>query len=123
MVIIDYKDNKKKCEFFVIPGNGQVLLGMPDTAALKIININNDSIEVASMQKEKCNTNIGDAIKPDFRQETHVVKESCTNMDVDLKTTNNVNGSSNNTSINTLASYFLSSPNMEVDKRKSIELT
>ena len=50
-VIIDYKDNKKKCEFFVVPGNGQVLLGMPDTAALNIINLNIDSIEAASIQK------------------------------------------------------------------------
>ena len=45
MVIIDHKDNKKKCEFFVVPRNGQVLLGMPDTTALKIINVNIDSIE------------------------------------------------------------------------------
>ena len=44
MVIIDYKDNKKKCDVFVAPRNGQVLLGMPDTAALKIININIDCI-------------------------------------------------------------------------------
>ena len=36
-VIINYKDNKKKCEFFVVPRNGQVLLGMPDTASLNII--------------------------------------------------------------------------------------
>ena len=51
--IINYKDNKKKCEFFVVPGNGQALLGMPDTAALNIINVNIDSIEVASVQNEK----------------------------------------------------------------------
>ena len=31
VVIIDYKDNKKKCEFFVVPRNGQVLLAMPST--------------------------------------------------------------------------------------------
>ena len=61
MVIIDYKDNKRKCKFFIVPGNGQVLLGMPDTAALNIINVNIDSIEAASMWKENCNTNIGDA--------------------------------------------------------------
>ena len=58
MVIINYKDNKKKCEFFVVPGNGQALLGMPDTAALNIINVNIDSIEAASMQKENYNTNV-----------------------------------------------------------------
>ena len=35
-------NNRRKCEFFVVPGNGQVLLGMPDTAALNIINVNID---------------------------------------------------------------------------------
>ena len=62
-VIINYKDNKKKCEFFVVPKNGQMLLGMPDTAALNIINANIDSIEAASTQKENCNTNISYAKK------------------------------------------------------------
>ena len=122
VLIIDYKDNKRKCGFFVVPGNGQVLLGMPDTAALKIINVNIDSIEVASMQRENCNTNIGDIKKWDTRQETQVANKSCTNMDEDLKITDNIIGYSNNNSTNTLTNYFLSSPNMEVDKRKSIEL-
>ena len=72
---------------------------MPDTAALKIINTNIDSIEAASMWKEDCNTNTGDARESDPRQEAHVVKESCTNVDEDLKVANNVNGFSSNTSI------------------------
>ena len=120
MVIIDYKYNTKKCEFFVVPIKGQALLGMPDTAALQIININIDSIEAPNMWKEECNTNMGDAKELDIRQEAHVVKESCTNLDAALKGDNNVNEFSNNTSKNTLTNYFLSSPNMEVDKRKSI---
>ena len=99
-----------------------MLLGKPDTAALKIININIDSIEAASTWREDCNANIGDAKGLDIRQEAHVAKESCTNMDEDLKVADNVNGSSINNSINTLTNYFLSSPNIEVDKRKSIEL-
>ena len=45
VVTIEYKNNKRKCEFSVVPGNGQVLLGMPDTAAHKIININIDSLD------------------------------------------------------------------------------
>ena len=40
-----YKNNRRKCEFFVVHGNGQALLGMQDTAALNIININIDSLE------------------------------------------------------------------------------
>ena len=96
---------------------------MPDTAALIIINVNIDSIEAAGMQKENCNTNKDDAKKPNIRQETHVAKGNCTNMDEDLKITSNAKGSNNSTSINTLTNYFLSSLNMEIDKRKSIELT
>ena len=43
-------------------------------------------------------------------------------MDENLKTANNVKGSNNNTNINKLTNHFLSSQNMEVDKRKSTEL-
>ena len=62
-----------------------MLLGMPDTAALNIVNINIDSIEAASMWKENCNTNISGAKKTNTKQETHGAKESCTNTDEDLK--------------------------------------
>ena len=37
-VIIEPKCNRKKCQFFVVPGNGQALLGMPDIDAVQIIN-------------------------------------------------------------------------------------
>ena len=54
VVLIKLKNLKKHCIFFVVPGNSQALLGMPDTAALNIINLNIDSIqaEIAS-----CKTN------------------------------------------------------------------
>ena len=100
-----------------------MLLGMPYTAALNIIHVNIDSIEAASMQKENCNTNISDAEKPNTKQETHGVKESCTNTEEDLQDANNITRSNINTNPNTLINYFLSSPNIEVDKMKSIELT
>ena len=52
-----------------------------------------------------------------------MAKMSCTKMYEDLKVASNANGSSSNTSINTLNNYFLPSPNIEVDKRKNIDLT
>ena len=60
MVTINYKKkiNKKKCEFFVVPGNDQALLGMPDTTALNIINVYIDSIEAEGTHRENCNTNM-----------------------------------------------------------------
>ena len=84
---------------------------------LFIINVNIDSIEVEGMQKENCNTNISDAKRSNVKQETHEAKESCTNTDEGLENTNNVNGSNTNT--NTLTNYFLSSPNIEIEKRKN----
>ena len=80
MVTITFKDDIKRCMLFVVPRNSQVLLGMPDTAALKIININIDSIQKA---KEEYNTDIGDAKKSNTRQEAQVVEKSCTNTDAD----------------------------------------
>ena len=71
--MINFKNIKKRCVFFVVPRNGQVLLGMPDTAALKIININIDSIQAA---KEECNTNIGNAEESNTTQEVPVVEKS-----------------------------------------------
>ena len=59
---------KKALHVFVVPGNGQAFLRMPDTAALSVINLNIDSI-----QKEirNCKTN--------RRQEAHAVAEDCAN--------------------------------------------
>ena len=100
-VIISYKNNRKKCEFFVVPGNGQALLGMPDTAALNIINVNIDSIEAEGTQRENCNTNISDAKASNAKQETRGAKESCANTDEGLNNTNNINGCASNTDTNT----------------------
>ena len=40
MATIKFKKFKKKCVFFVVLGNSQALLGMPDMATLSIINLN-----------------------------------------------------------------------------------
>ena len=105
--------------FFVVPRNAQVLLGMQDTAALKIINIKVDSIQAA---KEDCHTNICDTKESNNTHGVHVMEKNCTNMDADSKVDNNVNGYNNITNVNTLINYFLSSPNVEANTRKSIKL-
>ena len=83
--IIVYKNNRRKCEFFIVLGNGQVLLGMPDTAALNIINVNIESIEAENTQRENCNANIGNAKVSNAKQATHGAGENCTNTDDGLK--------------------------------------
>ena len=49
-VQIKFKNIKKRCIFFVVPGNGQALLGMPGTAALNLINLNIDSIQTITAE-------------------------------------------------------------------------
>ena len=73
--------------------------------------------------ERECNTNISDDKTSNVKQETHEAKENCTNTDEDLKNDNNVNGLDSNTNIHTLTIYFLSSSNIEIDIRKSTELT
>ena len=57
-----------------------MLQGMPDTAALKLININVDSIqtEVAEGKTNTCNMR-----ESNIKQETHMVEKGCTNTDAD----------------------------------------
>ena len=113
------QNNRRKCEFFVVLGNGQALFHIPDTAVLNIINVNIDSIEAEDTQRENCNTNISDAKTSNAKQETDGAKECSTNTDDSLKNTNNDNRSAGNTNTNTLRNYFLSSPNIEIDKRSA----
>ena len=108
-VLIKFKNLKN---FFVVLGNGQVLLGMPDTAALNIINLNIDSIQV---EIASCKTN--------REQEMYTVAEGRTNTDagaINKQDTNsqNIQNNSHN-SIN----YFFSSSNVMADKRQSSEMT
>ena len=92
---------------FVAPGNGQVLLRIPDTAALNIINFNIDSIQV---EVAECKTNRG--------QETHTVVEDCTNMDTGVITKQEASGQNNHQNSNKSINYFYSSNNIDADKRK-----
>ena len=104
--------DKRKCKFSVVLGNGQVLLGMPDTAALNIININIDSLEAEDTQRENCNTNIDDAKISNAKQETHGAGKYYTNTDGIFKNTKNNFGYADNTNANTLTNYFLSCPKL-----------
>ena len=111
VVVIKFKNIKKRCEFFVVPGSSQALLGMLDKAALKLININIDSIQ-AEMAEYKTNT----------EQEVHAVKDGCANTDADSKTKQGANGQNDQNNANKPINYFFSSSNVDADKRKSSDL-
>ena len=87
---------------------------MPDTAALKLININIDS------KQAECKTNI--------EKELHVVEKGCANTDADLKTKQGANSQNGHNNANKTINYFFSSSNIDADnidadKRKSSKLT
>ena len=115
MVVIKFKNIKKRCVFFVVPRNSQALLWMPDIAALKLINTNIDSIQTKIVE---CKTNRGNARESDLTQEIHAAGKGCTNMDADSKVKQSVNGQDCNNNVNTITNYFLSSPNVEADKKE-----
>ena len=93
---------------FVVPGNGQVLLRMPDMTAFNIINLKIDSIQVKIAE---CKTNRG--------QETHTVVEGYTNMDAGVITKQDANDQNDQNKSNKSINYFYSPNNIEADKRKS----
>ena len=68
---------------------------MPDTAALKLINVNIDSIQ-AEVAESKTN----------IEQETHAVEESCANMDTESKTKQGANGQGSQNNANKTTNYF-----------------
>ena len=50
--------HQETCQFIVVPGNGQALLGLMDTDVLKLININIDSIDYEVAKNKECHTNM-----------------------------------------------------------------
>ena len=110
-VVIKFKTIKKRCVYFVVPGNGQVLLEMPDTAALKIIILNIDSIQV---EVAECKTNT--------KWEMHVVAKACTNTDRGVKTKQDANDQNSQSNANKSINYLFSSSNVDEDKRKSSDM-
>ena len=95
---------------FVVPGNGQALLGMPDMVVLNIINLNIDSIQ---KDIRECKTNRG--------QEMHADTKECTNKDAHSTAKQDGNGQQHQT--NKLINYFYSSNNTDTDKNKSAAMT
>ena len=111
-VFIKSKNIRKCCTFFVVPGNGQALIGMPDATSLDIIKINIDSIQ-AEMLKGKTNN----------KQEMQTDTDSCTNMRRDAINRQDANIQKDQDMPINPINYFPSSCNIDADKRKSIEMT
>ena len=66
---------------FVAPGNGQALLGMPDTDVLNIININIVSIHAEDVKNKEQYGNMKSVQASNTKQETDRVVSCCGNTD------------------------------------------
>ena len=111
-VIIKFKNLKKQCVIFVVPGNGQMLLGMPDTAAINIINLN-----IYSVQAEIVSG------KTSRGQEMHTIAEGCTNRNTAGVIKQDANGQDGKNKSNKSINYFYSSADAQADKRESGAMT
>ena len=122
-VQIKFKNIMKRCTFFVVPGNRQALLGMPDTVVLNLINLNIDSIETVAAE---CKIN--------KKQETHSGIVACTNTrttkgegtkdsSVSGDNKQDTNGHSHPGNKHKSINYFHLSNNIDADKRSSIAVT
>ena len=79
---VEHRNNNKKCKFFVVPGNGQVILGMSDTDVLNILKININLIgaeDARDSDKQCVNTHTVQGSEP--KQETDRAEKYSRNMD------------------------------------------
>ena len=122
-IIVEHKNNKKKCRFFVVPRNRQALLGMPDTDVLNIIEIDIDSIGTEDARDSKWCASMHTVWEPEPKQETERAEKCYTNMDSILKLRGNNTKPMVKTKSNKTTEYFLSGLTYESNKKKSAEST
>ena len=97
----------------VVAGNSQALLGMPDTAALNIINLNIDSTGRDSKLQNR-------------EQKMQAMAEGCTNMDtgeINKQDANSQNDQNISNNSNKPVDYFFSSSNIRANKKQSSKMT
>ena len=129
-VKIEHNNKQRMCKFFVIPGNGQTLLGMPDINTLSIIHINCNTIDTQETDRaNKCSTNTAmdqgprhEHQYPNMMQEADRAEKCYTNTDRISKFHNKDAPMVIDNELYTI-NYFLPGPNEDNNKRASAEIT
>ena len=98
-------------------------MGISDTDALQIININIDFIDAEDMGNSEWYINTSTTKESNTNQETGGAAKCCATTDSISKSTKNSTKSMVNTNANKPTNYFLSGPNCDIDKKKSAEWT
>ena len=122
MVHVKFKNTRKECVFFVVLGNGQTLLGMPDTVAHNIINSNIDSIQVVSLEckinrEQETQTGIKDCTNKNASRD-----KGCKNNNTGVINKQNTNSQNDPSDQHISINYFYSLNNVDADKRSSITM-
>ena len=75
---IEHNNEQEMCRFFVVPGNGQALLGMPDIDMLNSTNINCKTTDAQETDRaNNCSTNTATCQGSRHEQHyTNMVKET-----------------------------------------------
>ena len=116
--------NKKKSKFFfVVPGNGQTLLGMPDTDTFNIIYINIHSICAEDTRDSEWCANVHTVWESTQIQETYGAEKCYTNKTSISKSKNKNTKPTVNAEANNSTRYFIAGPNCDSDKRRNAEST
>ena len=125
----------KICNFFVVPGNRQALLGPADIELLNILTISCNTIGTQRKDKDvNCSTNRHSIHGAESGQccANTVPERSCmrknSNMHCYTNTGNDLNLNNNNNALtptvkNNNIKYFLPSPSKESDRKASAEIT
>ena len=80
LVELGHKNNMRKCRFFVVPRNGQAMLGMPDIDTLNILKVNIHAIGAEQTRgSDNCCANICTIQRDNPKQETVKAEKYCTN--------------------------------------------
>ena len=108
-------------KFSVVPGNGQVLLAMPDTDMLNIININIQSIGVEDAGDSKWCADTHTVLGSTQIEETQGAEKYCANKTSISKSVNNSTKPTVKAEADNLTRYFIAVPKSDIDKRKSAE--
>ena len=120
-VEIEHKGNKKRCKIFIVPRNGQALLGMPDMDMLNIIKVNIHAIGTEQTgDSDNCCTNRPTSQREDTKQETDRAEKCYTKTDRISKLTTKNKPMVDNEITNTVE-YFISGPSCDSGKKRVLK--
>ena len=111
-VIIEHNNKLKMCNFFIVPGNGQALLAMPNLEKLNILTISCNTIGTEEAYKDaNCSTNTSvtsgagcEQWYGNIRSDTGEPDRACTNTNSNSNCYTNTGSNSNLNSSNTFMS-------------------